>query len=89
MTHQFEPVEEPDGDGGLSVRQKINLMLTALVGGALAIFIVQNTESQSVSWLSFEVNLALWIIVVGSVLICVLLTVMSQLMWRRRRNRSQ
>ena len=87
MTHEFEPVADTeDNDGGLSLRQKINLVLAALLGAALVIFIVQNTESQSVSWLSFEINLAMWIIVLGSAAIGALLSTMARMMLRRRRS---
>lgn len=87
MTHEFEPVADTeDNDGGLSLRQKINLVLAALLGAALVIFIVQNTESQSVSWLSFEINLAMWIIVLGSAAIGALLSTMARMLLRRRRS---
>ena len=87
MTHEFEPVAEvEDNDGGLSLRQKINLVLAALLGAALVIFIIQNTESQKVSWLSFEVNLAMWIIVLGSAAIGALLSTMARMLLRRRKS---
>ncbi len=87
MTHEFEPVAEvDDNDGGLSLRQKINLVLAALLGAALVIFIIQNTESQKVSWLSFEVNLAMWIIVLGSAVIGALLSTMARMLLRRRKS---
>lgn len=87
MTHEFEPVADTeDNDGGLSLRQKVNLVLAALLGAALVIFIVQNTESQSVSWLSFEINLAMWIIVLGSAAIGALLSTMARMLLRRRRS---
>ena len=87
MTHEFEPVAEvEDNDGGLSLRQKINLVLAALLGAALVIFIIQNTESQKVSWLSFEVNLAMWIIVLGSAVIGALLSTMARMLLRRRKS---
>ena len=89
MTHEFDVVDEPEGDGGLSLRNKINLIAAALLGVALAIFIGQNTASQEVSWLSFDVDLPLWLVVVGSAAIGMVLAVVGQAMWRRRRRRRQ
>lgn len=87
MTHEFEPVvDSSDGDGGLSTRQKINLVFAALLGAALVIFVVQNTESQTVSWLSFELDLAMWIIVLGSALIGAMLSTVGRLLLRRRKS---
>lgn len=87
MTHEFEPVADTDDtDGGLSLRQKVNLVLAALLGAALVIFIVQNTESQKVSWLSFEISLAMWIIVLGSAAIGALLSTMTRMLLRRRKS---
>jgi uncharacterized integral membrane protein len=85
MTHEFDTIEEPQGDGGLSARQKINLMATAALTVALAIFVVQNTDGQDVNWLMFDVNLPMWLIVLGSALVGMVLSVVGQTMWRRRR----
>jgi len=89
MTHEFEVVDDTEGDGGLSLRNKINLIVAALLGVALAIFIGQNTASEQVSWLSFDVELPLWLVVVGSAVIGMVLAVVGQAMWRRRRSRRQ
>lgn len=85
MTHEFEPIEEPDGDGGLTTRQKINLTLTGLLGVALALFIVQNPDSQDVTWLSFDISLPMWLIVLGSALIGMVLALVGRVLLRRRK----
>ncbi|MCP3937415.1 MAG: hypothetical protein GY708_18840 [Actinomycetia bacterium] len=88
MTHEFEPIEEPQGDGGLSARQKINLVLTAAVGVALVMFIVQNPDGHNVNWLTFEVNLPMWLTVLGSALAGAVLALLSRLLFSRRRDKS-
>lgn len=89
MTHEFEPVEEPQGDGGLSTRQKINLVLIALLGIALALFIVQNPDGQDVEWLSFKWNLPMWLIVLGSALAGAVLSTVGRLVVGRRRSKNK
>lgn len=85
MTHEFDQIEEPQGDGGLSARQKINLVLTAVVGIALALLIVQNPDSQDIEWLTVKASLPMWLIILGSALAGAVLAVVGRLIVSRRR----
>ncbi len=88
MTHQFEGEEQIIDEGGLSLRQKLNLTATAILGVALALFIVQNTDSQQINFLSFDPDMPIWLLVLGSAAVGALLAVVGGAMWRRkRRNR--
>lgn len=87
MTHQFDGNEEIIDEGGLSVRQKLNLAATAILAVALALFIVQNTQRQKIDFLTFEPDMPLWLLVIGSAAIGAVLAVVGSALWRRRRSR--
>lgn len=87
MSHQFEGEEQVIDEGGLTLRQKLNLVAAALLAVALALFIFQNTERQKISFLSFEPNMPLWLLVLGSAVIGALLAIVGGAMMRRRRRK--
>ena len=87
MTHQFDGTEEIIDEGGLSLRQKLNLAATAVLAVALALFIVQNTQRQKIDFLTFEPDMPLWLLVIGSAAIGAVLAVVGSALWRRRRSR--
>ena len=88
MTHHFEGEEQIIDEGGLSLRQKLNLTATAVLGVALALYIFQNTERQQINFLSFEPNMPLWLLVLGSAAIGAVLGIVGTAMLRRRRRKS-
>lgn len=85
MTHQFEGDEQIIDEGGLTLRQKLNLVAAALLLVALALFIFQNTERQQINFLSFEPDMPLWLLVLGSAIVGALLTKVGGAIRRRRR----
>lgn len=87
MTHEFDGGEGIIDEGGLSLRQKLNLVATAVLGVALALFIVQNTERQNINFLTFEPDMPLWLLVIGSAAIGAVLAAVGSALWRRRRPR--
>lgn len=88
MTHEFDGSDSVIDEGGLSLRQKLNLAVTAVLGIALALFIFQNTERQQIKFLSFEPNMPIWLLVLGSAAAGAVLSVVGTALWRRKRRRS-
>jgi len=87
MTHEFDGSESVVDEGGLSLRQKLNLAATAVLGIALALFIFQNTERQQINFLSFEPNMPIWLLVLGSAAAGAIIWVVGSALWRRKRRR--
>lgn len=83
MTHEFE-TGEPD-TGGLTGRQKLSLGLGTLLVAALVVFIVQNTASTEISFLSFDGEMPRWLLILGSAVVGSILTVIGLFFLRRRR----
>jgi len=91
VTHEFDVGDGvvDAGGGGLSLRQKLNLVATVLLGIALALFVVQNTERQRINFLSFDPDMPLWLLVLGSAATGALIAIVGSTMWRRRRRPRQ
>lgn len=83
MTHEFEPVEADTG--GLSGRQKASLVLAALLIAGFVAFIVQNTASTDISFLTFDGSMPRWLLMVVSAAVGSVLTVIALFFIRRRR----
>ncbi len=77
-----ELIEEPDGRRGLG-----KLIVVAIVGVALAAFVVQNTDDTPVSWLMFDESAPLWIVIVISAVAGAILSEAADWMIRRSRRR--
>jgi len=77
-----ELIEEPDGRRGLG-----KLIVVAIVGVALAAFVVQNTNDTDVSWLVFDESAPLWIVIVVSAVAGAILSEAAGWMIRRSRRR--
>jgi len=77
-----ELIEEPDGRRGLG-----KLIVAAIVGVALAAFVIQNTDDTPVSWLMFDESAPLWIIIVISAVAGAILSEAAGWMIRRSRRR--
>ena len=74
-----------DGDGG-SRRTVLNLGLLALVVAGFGAFVVQNTDSAEVSWIVFEGDAALWLVMLASAVAGAVLTLLTGVLLRRRRS---
>ena len=83
MTHEFEPVEADTG--GLSGRQRATLVVALLVAAALVTFVVQNTASTEISFLTFDGSMPRWLLIVLSAAVGSFLTVIALFFIRRRR----
>ena len=63
-------------------------VLGAIVAtAALLIFIVQNTDQIEVTWLFFEADAPLWVVIVVTAVLSVALAQLVLMVWRRRRRR--
>jgi uncharacterized integral membrane protein len=63
-------------------------VLGAIVAAAaLLIFIVQNTDQTKVTWLFFDGDAPLWVVIVITAVLSVALVQLLLLVWRRRRRR--
>jgi uncharacterized integral membrane protein len=58
-----------------------------VVAVALLIFILQNTQEEEVTWLFFEANAPLWVLIVVTAVLSVALAQFVLLIVRRRRRR--
>ena len=74
------------GESGVSKRTVVNLVLLALVLGGFCAFFVQNTDSAQVSWLMFEGDAALWLVMVASAVAGAVATLLTGVLLRRRRS---
>jgi len=87
VTHEFDVgdgIVDASG-GGLSLRHKLNLAATVVIGIALALFVVQNTERQQINFLSFNPDMPLWLLVLGSAGAGALIAIVGSTLWRRRK----
>jgi len=65
-------------------------VLGAIVAAAaLLIFILQNTDEQEVTWLFFDANAPLWVVIVVTAVLSVALSQLVLFVWRRRRKRRE
>lgn len=74
-----------DGESAESSNSQSKLLLVAIVGVALAAFVVQNTDSADVSWLVFERSAPLWIVILASAGAGAVLSELVGWVLRRRR----
>ncbi|MEM9035835.1 MAG: hypothetical protein AAGA99_21695 [Actinomycetota bacterium] len=75
----------PPSDDGPSRRAIFNLVGLAVVLASFAAFIVQNTQSTSVQWLTFDGDAALWLLMLASAVAGSVVTLMFGVLLRRRR----
>ncbi len=71
---------------GRSTRTIFNLVLLALVVAGFGAFVVQNTDSAEVTWLMFEGDAALWLVMVASAVAGAVLVLLTGVLLRRRRS---
>ena len=73
----------------LPVQRRIDFgVLGALIGAvALLIFILQNTDQTEVTWLFFDGQAPLWVVIVVTAVLSVALAQLVLWVWRRRRRR--
>jgi uncharacterized integral membrane protein len=83
MTHEFEAAE-PD-TSGLTGRQRVALIFGVVLVGALITFIVQNTDSTQIQFLTLDGDLPRWLVIIGSAAVGSVLTVIVLFFVRRRR----
>ena len=57
----------------------IGLIVGAIFGVALLLFILQNTEEQDISFLFWEIGMPVWLLLVITILLTVVITVIT--MW--------
>jgi uncharacterized integral membrane protein len=72
-------------DEGMSTGAKVRIAIAVVAGIALLVFILSNTESAQVSWLGWEFDAPLWIMLLGAALLGAL--TMQAVGWFVRRNR--
>ncbi|MEO1062015.1 MAG: LapA family protein [Actinomycetota bacterium] len=73
------------GDTG-SRRTIVNLVLLGLVVAGFGAFVVQNTDSAEVSWLLFDGDAALWLVMLASAVAGAVATLLTGVLLRRRRS---
>ena len=56
---------------------------------ALLVFILQNTDEEEVTWLFFDANAPMWVVIVVTAVLSVALSQFVLLILRRRRRRSR
>lgn len=61
------------------------VVVAAVVGVLLAIFIFQNTDDQTVQIYFWEVTAPLWIVLLGTALVALLMTELASTLRRRRK----
>lgn len=64
----------------------LNLVLLAVVIAGFGAFVIQNTDSARVSWLVFEGDAALWLVMLASAIAGAVLALLTRLVLRRRRS---
>jgi uncharacterized integral membrane protein len=84
MTHEFESRETDVG--GLSGRQRLSLVAGALLVASLVLFIVQNTESTEIQFLTFDGEMPRWLLILVSAAVGSLLTMIVLFFVRRNRD---
>jgi uncharacterized integral membrane protein len=77
----FQPLSTP------SRRIDFGVLAAIVVTAALLIFIVQNTDQIEVTWLFFDADAPLWVVIVVTAVLSVALAQLVLLLWRRRRRR--
>lgn len=73
-------------DAGGSRRTILNVVLLGLVIAGFGAFVVQNTDSAEVSWLVFDGDAALWLVMLASAVAGAVLTLLTGVLLRRRRS---
>jgi uncharacterized integral membrane protein len=75
-----------DDAGGPSKRTIANVVLLVLVIAGFGAFVVQNTDSAEVTWLMFEGDAALWLVMLASAVAGAVLVLLAGVLLRRRRS---
>lgn len=78
----FRPLEQQR-------RVDFGIIGAIVLAAALLIFILQNTDEQEVTFLFFEANAPLWVVIVVTAVLSVALAQFVWLILRRRRRRSR
>ena len=78
----FRPLEEQR-------RVDVGVIGAIVAAAALLIFILQNTDEQEVTFLFFEANAPLWVVIVVTAVLSVALAQFVWLILRRRRRKSR
>jgi uncharacterized integral membrane protein len=60
-------------------RVSIGLVVGAILGVALLLFILQNTDDQDISFLFWEIGMPIWLLLVITILLTVVVTII--VMW--------
>lgn len=71
-------------DGGRSIQ----LIVGGILGAALALFVVQNTERTTVTWLFFDAEAPLWLVLVITAAATLVIVELLGGARRRRKRRS-
>lgn len=75
-----------DTAGGPSARQLGSLIGVGVIAIALALLVAQNGDRQQVTWLVFDGDFPLWIVILGSAVAGAILSWVGGFLIRRRRN---
>lgn len=78
-------VESSGPGGGVSV----GLVIGVVLGATLALFVAQNTEDTTVTWLVWEAEQPLWAVLLATVAVTFVTTVLITSTRRRRRRRQE
>ncbi len=71
--------------GGVSV----GLVVGMVLGGALALFVAQNTDDTTVTWLVFEAEQPLWVVLLATAAVTLVATELIGGARRRRKKKKQ
>ncbi len=65
----------------------LGLVVGVLLGAALALFVVQNTRTTRIKWLTFEVSQPLWVVLLATVAISFVIAALVGGARRRRKRK--
>jgi uncharacterized integral membrane protein len=77
----FDDEHESVHDRSIRARQTIRLVMWVLIVAAVVVFAAANTQQVAVDWIFGDSEIALWIVIAGSVVVGALLGYVAR--WRR------
>lgn len=79
--------DDPTGDT-TDRRSRAGLVVAAILGAGLTLFVVQNTRSTRVEWLVFEFRQPLWLVLLVTAAVTLVVAELLGAARRRRKRRS-
>ncbi len=84
MARGDDPLEEQTPAGG---RLSAGMVIGIVLGGALTLFVAQNTDEVSVQWLTFEARQPLWLVLLATAAVTLVVAELVGGARRRRRKK--